>query len=196
MKQIEKNVDEGSKRTNSYNTMTLKSSKNIQRSASMRVTSKSSILSSSSSSTSSTDKKQVNELSSKEIDKHNGINGKNILPKPDLIGDLGKEPKTSSKKIARSASMKVGTKASFKGEKMTNGVHHATKMESTKATSQNLAKKVTFKSNKEEDREVHDVSTTSASKVHSNVSIAAAKTSNSIKNGSPTLAKRSSSLPR
>merc|ERR1719461_1766452 len=69
-------------------------------------------------------------------------------------------------------------------------------MESTKATSQNLAKKVTFSTNKEEDREVHDVSTTSASKVHSNVSIAAAKTSNSIKNGSPTLAKRSSSLPR
>ena len=149
---------------------------------------------------SSRDKKQANELLSKENVKSNG---RNVLPKPDLIDNLSKGT-TVSKKPFRSASMRVSNKTSSatsssssmtsEGEKMTNGIH--TKIKSTKVTSQILAKKVTFKSNLEEDREVHDVLTTSANKMHPNVSISAAKTSNSIKIGSPTLAKRSSSLPR
>ena len=117
----------------------------------------------------------------------------NTLKKIEKDVENGNVKERSNVRLTRSASVKVTSSSSVtaKGRNMTNGMHPqtASKTEPSKFTRQNLAKKVTFKSNLEEVK-------CSSTVREAEVTATQAKQRNAESLNKSTVTKRSSSVPR
>ena len=122
-----------------------------------------------------------------------GMEKLNTLKKIEKDVENGNVKERSNVRLTRSASVKVTSSSSVtaKGRNMTNGMHPqtASKTEPSKFTRQNLAKKVTFKSNLEEVK-------CSSTVRETEVTATQAKQRSAESLNKSTVTKRSSSVPR